>query len=379
MNMENVKSARCLPALFLLITVFGFLPSCSNPDALSSADVPIQLLSLVANGTSGTATTTELTLLFDTDPSTLLLSDIVLLGATKGFLSGSGTSRTLSIYNVSLEDGELLSLSFTTQPDGYTISPNSMTVPVYVATPVIKFLSMSANGSSNAITTSYLTLVFDQELPHMVAGDFNISGARLNYIHQVGKVINLQLYTPSVENGEQVTLAVDDTRLGVQIVPNSKSCPVWIENERYIAFMGMSANGAAHVTTTTRLTLNFSSDPGILLAEHLSITGASLGSLTGTGRSRFLEIEDLAVEEGAPVRVDIVANPPGVVLSPTSAQTVVHVCTSPIAVTNFEASIRDGSASHFVASPLSGYRATHCNNNSYATTREFRVVRRDEE
>lgn len=57
---------------------------------------------LTANGTSGSVTTTELTLSFDVEPTNLALSDITLTGATKGALSGSGITRTLTISNITV-------------------------------------------------------------------------------------------------------------------------------------------------------------------------------------------------------------------------------------------------------------------------------------
>jgi len=62
-------------------------------------------LGLAANGTSNTVTTTELTLGFDVDSVTLSVADISVTGATKGALSGIGTTRTLAISYITVLSG----------------------------------------------------------------------------------------------------------------------------------------------------------------------------------------------------------------------------------------------------------------------------------
>jgi hypothetical protein len=86
---------------------------------------------LSADGTSGTTTTTSLTLTFDVDPTTLDADDITVSGATKGVLSGSGTTRTLAISEIGVANGEDVTVEIT-DPDGFTISPSSRTVAVNV-------------------------------------------------------------------------------------------------------------------------------------------------------------------------------------------------------------------------------------------------------
>ncbi|GAB1456948.1 hypothetical protein MASR2M48_22560 [Spirochaetota bacterium] len=57
------------------------------------ADAPVAFLSAVqVGGASGTVDSSALTLTFDVDPATLTVDDITLAGATKGALSGSGTT-----------------------------------------------------------------------------------------------------------------------------------------------------------------------------------------------------------------------------------------------------------------------------------------------
>jgi uncharacterized repeat protein (TIGR02543 family) len=96
---------------------------------VNRASEPVSFSGLEANGESG-VTTTELTLTFDKDPTTLTIDDIAVSGATKGTLSGSGTTRTLGISAITAGDGGDVTVTIT-NPTGFTISPASMTVPVH--------------------------------------------------------------------------------------------------------------------------------------------------------------------------------------------------------------------------------------------------------
>lgn len=83
-------------------------------------------------GTSGTADSTALTLTFDVDPTTLAAGDITVTGATKGDLSGSGTTRTLAISGITVGDGETVSVAIAS-PSGFIISGSPQTAVVYRA------------------------------------------------------------------------------------------------------------------------------------------------------------------------------------------------------------------------------------------------------
>ena len=88
---------------------------------------------LTANGASGTANTTALTLTFDADPGAgFTAANITVTGAAKGTLSGSGTTRTLAISNITVGDGANVTVAITS-PSGLDITPASKTVRVFKA------------------------------------------------------------------------------------------------------------------------------------------------------------------------------------------------------------------------------------------------------
>jgi hypothetical protein len=93
----------------------------------------VEFKALAANGTAGTVTTTQLTLTFDKEIAGLKASDITLNAETTGALSGSGPAYTLGISGITAEGN----ITVIVQKTGYSISPASKTVQVYMKTGVL--------------------------------------------------------------------------------------------------------------------------------------------------------------------------------------------------------------------------------------------------
>lgn len=91
----------------------------------------ITFISGVANGESDVTTSNSITLTFSEDPTGLAASDITVTGATKGALSGSGTTRALAISSLSVDDSQTVNVAIADNNDN-TFSPNNRDVTVYV-------------------------------------------------------------------------------------------------------------------------------------------------------------------------------------------------------------------------------------------------------
>lgn len=97
--------------------------------------IPITWSELNANGTANYTNTTYLTLTFSANPETLAIGNIEVTGATKGSLTGSGVTRKLTISNITVGEGEKVTVAIA-DPVGYDITPNTMEVVVHRA-PVV--------------------------------------------------------------------------------------------------------------------------------------------------------------------------------------------------------------------------------------------------
>lgn len=107
-------------------TVTAVFPATGVP-----ADVDVVFQSAAqTGGATGTADSTALTLTFDVDPSTLAASDITVTGATKGALSGSGTTRSLAISDITVANAASVTVTVTS-PSGYAITGSPRTATVY--------------------------------------------------------------------------------------------------------------------------------------------------------------------------------------------------------------------------------------------------------
>ena len=117
-------------AVLLLLVITGCDQTIPNGNG-NSNNTPVAFQSAVQiGGISDTADSTALTLTFDVDPDSLTADDITVTGATKGTLTGSGTTRTLNISNITVADSETISVAIT-NPSGFTISGSPQTVAVY--------------------------------------------------------------------------------------------------------------------------------------------------------------------------------------------------------------------------------------------------------
>lgn len=198
---------RKLTALLLaMVMLFPFaLAGCGKKE-----DVAVTWNGLSANGTTNVTTTTELTLNFSKDPTTLAASNITVTGATKGDLSGTGTTRNLAISNITVNDGEPITVAVTS-PGGFVISGSPRTVIVYKAAvpsgPVETTWTLTANGTPNLVTTTSLTLTFSKGVA-LTVGDITVTCATKGSLTGSGKVWNLAVSDITVENGQNVTVEI---------------------------------------------------------------------------------------------------------------------------------------------------------------------------
>jgi hypothetical protein len=129
--------------------------------------------SLTANGQPKVETTTELTLTFSPGVPELAKVNFGIGGAVIDEVkdtSGDGTTYSMKISDITLNDGEELQVSVAVIPKGYTITPQARNVAICVLT--YKFELVSVNGESDVTTTDTLTLKFTPALCALKATDF---------------------------------------------------------------------------------------------------------------------------------------------------------------------------------------------------------------
>jgi hypothetical protein len=127
--------------------------------------VAATLNGVVANGTPGGAATTQLTLNFSHNVTTLAVENITLEGGsyTKGALvKGTGNSWVLDISG-NWAQSDMVTISAAGSPIGYSLS-GSASASLNREPELATFSSVTANGSSGTATTA-LTLIFSKAIP----------------------------------------------------------------------------------------------------------------------------------------------------------------------------------------------------------------------
>jgi formylglycine-generating enzyme required for sulfatase activity len=325
MQKKNIISALLISASLLL--TMGCNPKGSDDGENGDGGVTPTVVTfesvVAADGADGTATTTELTLTFSADPTTLTAEHITVAGATKGALTGSGTTRTLGISNITVGNGETVSIAIA-NPDGFTISGMLMAV-VYKNTRIaVTFESaVQTGGTSGTVSSTGLTLAFSADPTTLTAQHITVNGVTKGALTGSGTTRTLGISNITVGNGETVSVAIANPD-GFAISGLLQTAVVYKDTRTFVTFEDVvQTGGISGTANSTGLTLHFSADPTTLTAEHITVVGATKGALTGTGTTRSLAISNISVGDGEEVSVTI-ANPSGYDISGSPKTAVVY-------------------------------------------------------
>ena len=284
---------------------------------------PVVLVSATqTGGVPGTTDSTGLTLAFDVDPTSLTADNITVTGATKGALTGTGTTRSLGIPDITVLNGETVSVAITS-PTGYSLSGSPQTAVVYRAPVAVVFQSAAQTGGVSGTTDSTgLTLTFDVDPTTLTADNITVTGATKGALTGTGTTRSLGISDITVLNGETVSVAITSPT-GYSLSGSPQTAVVY-RPLAAVAFQSAEQTGGVSGTAdSTGLTLTFDVDPTTLTADNIIVTGATKGTLTGTGMTRSLEISDITVANGATVSVTI-TSPAGYSISGSPRTAVVY-------------------------------------------------------
>lgn len=171
-------------------------------------DTEVTWTGLTANGESNKITTTELTFTFDVEPEGLTANDITVTGAKKGALTGTGTTRKLAISDITVNNGEAVTVGLNS-PGGFRITPDSKTVVVYKAQPAD--LSIDENYEIRLMTAPDK----DQYNPKCSVKSINAASNITLYVVSYdaeGRLIEVNSFSSAIEKGQTVTLQASVSR-----------------------------------------------------------------------------------------------------------------------------------------------------------------------
>ncbi|MCL2061050.1 MAG: hypothetical protein FWH03_00280 [Firmicutes bacterium] len=179
---------------------------------------------------------------------------------------------------------------------------------------------ITANGTADTVTTSELTLTFSADPVGLTANNITLTGATRGALTGSGNTRTLAISAVTVAQGGNVSVAISSPS-GINITGSPKTVAVNVAgaNVTTVAFTSLSANGTANTVTTTALTLTFSADPVGLTASNITVTGATRGTLTGSGTTRTLNISNLTVTQGELILVTITSPVGTAITNPTNS------------------------------------------------------------
>jgi hypothetical protein len=155
-------------------------PSSRSVTLHADTRTPIALESVTADGTTGTATTTKITLTFDQNVSGLAAGDITLTpgAGADTITAGTLTSLGSGVYEleVSGDWDEAGKATVAVAKAGYTFTPGSIEVTLHADTRTpVAFNSVAADGTAGTSTTTKITLTFDKDITGLAAGDITLT------------------------------------------------------------------------------------------------------------------------------------------------------------------------------------------------------------
>ncbi len=172
-------------------------------------DVDVTFESVIeTGGTSGTVNSTGLILTFDVDPTTLTADNITVTGATKGALTDNGLTKNLAISNITVANGEMVSVTITS-PDGYAVTGSPQTAVVYrYNTPITFQSAVQYGGTSGSADSTGLTLTFSSDPTILTADNITVTGAMKGTLTGTGTTRSLSISDIVVANGATVSITV---------------------------------------------------------------------------------------------------------------------------------------------------------------------------
>ena len=176
------------------------------------------------NGVDGTSTTTQITLTFSQDPGEdFSVDNIILEGAIKGELQGTGETRVLTISDISVNNGDRINISII-PPEGYILTGSPKAITVFLETHNIIYKDVGGESFSGSHEPGYPTqhiggrttyLDYPTKVNHVFEGWYleeDGSGSSMTYLSETGYIGDITLYAKWVNiEGFEFNLINDGT------------------------------------------------------------------------------------------------------------------------------------------------------------------------
>jgi uncharacterized repeat protein (TIGR02543 family) len=200
----------------------------------------------------------------------------------------------------------------------------------------VDYVSAVADGTANTVRSTKLTLTFSEDIAGLALGDITLTPAGaasvtmglLTYIGQDGSGIYELAISGTWDEGDTVAAAV--AKSGFTITPTTQSATLHDGAPPAITYISATADGAANLTTSTKISLVFNDDIAGLTAGDITLAPSGVavvdkGTLTHTGTAGSGTYE-LAIsgtwDEGDTAAVAVAKS--GFTITPTTHTATLH-------------------------------------------------------
>jgi hypothetical protein len=191
--------------------------------------------------------------------------------------------------------------------------------------PIITLISVEQVGGVNqTANTTGLRFTYDKDPQGLKATDFTVTRATKGALTGSGKSRVLELTEITADNGQFISVSINPSSLtNVDIGSGYFEVKVFKYLHPITLLNVSEVGGVSGVTDTQSLLLTFSEDPDTLSKYDISLTGARVDQLSGSGTTRSITLKDVRFLNGESITVTL-RDPDGYVIMDAEKQTVVY-------------------------------------------------------
>ena len=285
----------------------------------TTTNLPIAFTNATANGTSGSVTSTDITLVFDKDPVGLAWNDITITDGTGSarrgtLLGGSGNTRTINLSEVYSQGTVTVHIA---DFGAYNVTPtNSRSVSVYHdGKTEVSFTAEQIGGIENLKDSTAIALTFSEPITGLTYSDVWLD---------VGDMMGWNLITEGnlTGSGTDWVITLDNVPIqgkwdvmlsstfgAFRCYPRvAQDIDVYKDTRVPITFVATEIGGTSGTINSTGIMLTFSEVVTGLTADDITIadglTGSvAKGTLAGSGKDWVIDLVGVYTEGDVDVSV----------------------------------------------------------------------------
>ncbi|GAB3430014.1 hypothetical protein GCM10027320_09770 [Massilia solisilvae] len=259
--------------------------------------------------------TASITFTFSEDPGAAFdASDIAVTGGTLGALSGTGTTRSATFTPTSGTNGGTASITVAAgaYADAAGNASGAGATPSLTFDTLAPTLAISSNKAAlKAGETATITFTFSEDPGATFdAGDVTVTGGTLGTVSGTGTT-RTATFTPTANTNAgtaSITVAGGTYTDGAGNDGGAGATPSVTFDTLAPTVTVTSDKSALKIGETATITFTFSEDPGAAFdASDITVSGGTLGALSGTGTTRSATFTPTASTNGGTASITVAA------------------------------------------------------------------------